>query len=172
MLRKPMIKGGSGGEAKQPTPPQGEETMDFPAMPTEKGVGRQEKGTASHTRQQPPSVTTSQMFKSPVSVGGADALEAKIPGVARKVLPAAADAGSEALRRILTDKIEKARTTSRIRRNENRMQSLDLEIRRGVAPSSSGAPLSLSTVLVAYLPGLLLLLALIVLIVWFVFQQR
>lgn len=172
LLRKPLIRGGAAGEAKQPTPPQGEETMDFPALPTEKGVSRQEKGTGSHPRKQAPSITTSQMFKSPIAVGGADALEAKAPGVARKPVPASGDAGSEALRRILTDKIEKARTTSRIQKNENRMQALDLEIRRGLTPSSSGSPVSLSNLLAAYLPGLLLLLALVVLMVWFIFQDR
>jgi hypothetical protein len=52
------------------------------------------------------------------------------------------------------------------------MQALDLEIRRGVTPSSSGTPVSLSNMMAAYLPGLLLLLALVVLMVWFIFQQR
>jgi hypothetical protein len=146
--------------------------MDFPALPTEKGFARSDKGTTAHTRKQAPSVTTSQIFKAPTAVGGADALEAKTPGVARKPIPASGEVGSEALRRILTDKIEKARTTSRIRRNENRMQALDLEIRRGSTPSSSGTPISLSHALAAYLPGLLLLLVLAVLVVWFIFQQR
>jgi serine/threonine protein kinase len=185
MLRKPMVRGGAqSDQAKPPTPPQGEETMDFPALPTDKEAGRQQqkqdpasKGTGAYSRQamsKSPSVTTSQMFKSPVSVGGAEALEAKDPQSARytaRPMPTSVDAGSEALRRILTDKIEKARTTARIRKNQQNMQALDLEIRRGSSPLAGAAQLPLSAHLAGILPGLLLLLILALLMVWFVFQQ-
>jgi serine/threonine protein kinase len=183
MLRKPMVRGGTNNDAaKQSTPPQGEDTMDFPALPTDKEAGRQQQKqepgshrvTASHKRQQPPSVTTSQIFKASPNVGGAEALEAKNPTVRPPVkpLPAAQDAGSEALRRILTDKIEKARTTSRIRKNEKRMQALDLEIRHGGASFIGAAPMPFSVHVMAYLPGLFLMLVLAVLLAWLALQQR
>jgi eukaryotic-like serine/threonine-protein kinase len=181
LLRKPMVRGGVQSDPKPPTPPQGEETMDFPALPTDKEVGRQQqkdpanKGTTPH-RRHPPSVTTSQIFKASPNVGGVDALEAKNPQSARhtaKPLPTGADAGSEALRRILTDKIEKARTTARHRRNQQQMQALDLEARSGSAPLSAGAaPLPVGEQVLAFLPGFVLLLILAVLLAMFVLQQR
>lgn len=182
MLRKPMVRGGlPSDQPKQPTTPQGEQTMDFPALPGDKEAGRQQqkqdpggKVTSSHRRNQPPSVTTSQMFKASPNIGGVEALEAKSPQTARhtaKPMPASADAGSEALRRILTEKIEKARTTARIRKNEQNMQALDLEARRGSSPLAGAVQLPLSTQLVAHLPGFFLLLALAILMVWFAFQQ-
>lgn len=182
MLRKPMVRGGTNNDAaKQATPPQGEDTMDFPALPTDKEAGRQQQKqepgshrvTASHKRQ-PPSVTTSQIFKASPNVGGVEALEAKNPTTRpiSKPLPAVHDAGSEALRRILTDKIEKARTTSRIRKNEKSMQALDLELRHGGASVSSAAPMPFTVHLMAYLPGLFLLLLLVALLAWFALQQR
>ena len=169
-----MVRGGVASDGtKQPTPPQGEETMDFPVMPSEKGTGRSEKPvTPAHARQ--PSVTTSQIFKASPNVGGVEALEAKNPQTARitaKPMPSTPDVGSEALRKVLTEKIEKARTTARIRKNELRMQALDLEIRRGTSPLAGAAPISFGSHLIAYLPGLFLLLALVVLLVWYAFQQ-
>jgi hypothetical protein len=182
LLRKPMVRGGVQSDPKPATPPQGEVTMDFPALPGDKEVGRQQqkqepgqKGTASHRRNQPPSVTTSQIFKASPNVGGVEALEAKNPQSARhtaKPLPASADAGSEALRKILTDKIEKARTTARHRKNQQQMQALDLEVRSGGASLAAGvAPLPMSEHLRAHLPGFLLLLILGLLLVLFVLQQ-
>lgn len=181
MLRKPMVRGGiKPDQSKQSTPPQGEETMDFPALPNDKEVGRQQqkqdpggKVTASH-RRNPPSVTTSQIFKASPNIGGAEALEAKNPQsgrLAAKPVPASADAGSEALRRILTDKIEKARTTARIRKNEKQMRALDLEARDGSSRSSDVAELPSGSNVVALMPGFFLLLVLAILMVWFVFQQ-
>ena len=176
LLRKPMVRGGTAADpSKQSTPPQGEETMDFPVLPTDKGMGRGEKAhavTPAHARQ--PSVTTSQIFKASPNVGGGEALEAKNPQTARfaaKPLPASPDVGSEALRRVLTDKIEKTRTTARIRKNELRMQALDLEVRRGTSPLAGAAPIPLGSHLIALLPGLFLLMVLVVLLVWYVFQQ-
>lgn len=180
MLRKPMVRGGTApDQGKLSTPPKGEETMDFPALPNDKEAGRHQqkdptsKVTASH-RRHPPSVTTSQMFKSPANIGGAEALESKNPQTARlaaRPLPANADAGSEALRRILTEKIEKTRTTARIRKNEKNMQALDLEVRRGSSQLAGTAPLPLSTYVTAHLPGFFLLLVLAILLMWFGFQQ-
>ena len=153
--------------------------MDFPSLPNDKGTGRQQqkdpasKVTASH-RRQPPAVTTTQRFKSPTSIGGVEALESKKPQTARlsaKPIPASADAGSEALRRVLTEKIEKARTTARISKNELKMQALDLEVRRGSSLSAGTAPLPLSMYATAHLPGIFLLLVLAILMLWFVFQQ-
>ncbi|HEX3135368.1 MAG TPA: serine/threonine-protein kinase [Planctomycetota bacterium] len=182
MLRKPMVRGGTNNDAaKQSTLPQGEDIMDFPALPTDKEAGRQQQKqtpgshrvTAAHKRQAP-SVTTSQIFKASPNVGGAEALEEKNPQgrPPSKPLPAVADAGSEALRRILTDKIEKARTTSRIRKNEKRMQALDLEVRSGGGSYACAAFMPFSVHLMAYLPGLFLLLVLAVLLTWLAFQQR
>ncbi len=176
LLRKPMVRGGVASDGSiQSTPPKGEETMDFPVMPSERGTGRGEKAhhvTPPHARQ--PSVTTSQIFKASPNVGGVEALEAKSPQSARitaKPMPSTPDAGSEALRKVMTEKIEKARTTARIRKNELRMQALDLEMRRGASPVAGAAPISFGSHLIAYLPGLFLLLALVVLLVWYVFQQ-
>ena len=86
-------------------------------------------------------------------------------------MPANADAGSEALRRVLTEKIEKVRTTARIRKNEKNMQALDLEVRRGSSQLADTAPLPLSAYVMAHLPGFFLLLVLAILMMWFVFQQ-
>lgn len=180
LLRKPMVRGGVQSDPKPPTPPQGEETMDFPALPTDKEAGRQQqkdpgqKVTASHRRNQAPSVTTSQIFKASPNVGGAEALEAKNPLArpASKPMPTSADAGSEALRRILTDKIEKARTTARINKNQKQMQALDIEVRGGLSGLSAGAaPLPLGEHLIAMLPGFALILILAILMVMFALQR-
>jgi serine/threonine protein kinase len=179
MLRKPMVRGGTGDQSKQSPPPASEETMDFPALPGDKEAGRQQqkqdpasKVTSSH-RRQAPSVTTSQIFKASPNIGGAEALEAKSPQTARltaKPMPTA-DAGSEALRKILTDKIEKARTTARIRKQEKHMQALDLEARGGPVTLAGTAPLPLGEHLIALLPGFSVLLILAILLVWYLFQQ-
>lgn len=176
LLRKPMVRGGiQSDQSKQSTPPAGEETMDFPALPTDKEVGRQQQKQdpgSKVTRRQPPSVTTSQMFKASPNIGGAEALEAKNPQTGRlaKPIPASADVGSEALRRVLTDKIEKARTTARIRKNEKQMRALDLEA-RGSSRTAGAAEFPPGATMMALLPGFFLLLVLVILMVWFVFQQ-
>ncbi|MBA3697554.1 MAG: serine/threonine protein kinase [Planctomycetes bacterium] len=181
MLRKPMVRGGTqSDQSKSSTSQQSEETMDFQALPGDKEAGRQQqkqdpaaKVTSSH-RRQPPSVTTSQIFKASPNIGGAEALEAKNPQTARltaKPLPTSADAGSDALRKVLTEKIEKARTTARIRRQEKHMQALDLEARGGSVTLAGTASLPLGAHLIALLPGFSVLLILAILMVWFVFQQ-
>jgi serine/threonine protein kinase len=180
MLRKPMVRGVTPSEGhKLVAPPQGEQTMGFQAMPGDREVGRRDKDdpklkkvTVSHTRQA--SVTTSQMFKANPNVGGDDALESKRPETVRlqvKPLPVNPTAGSDALRKSLTEKIEKVRTTARLRKNENRMQALDLEVRRGSAPLAGASAIPFSDHLRAHFFGIILVLALAFLMVLFVLQQ-
>jgi serine/threonine protein kinase len=177
MLRKPMVRN-TGAEEERAAADTDEQTMDFPMLPTDKEVGRLEKqeptkGTAAHHRR-PPSVTTSQIFKASPNIGGVEALEAKNPQSARftaKPVPTTTDVGSEALRKVLTEKIEKARTTARIRRTEQRMQALDLELRGFSSPMAGIGQLPLGAHLMAYLPGTFLLLVLVTLVVVLVMQQ-
>ena len=180
MLRKPMVRGATPTEGhKQIASPQDEQTMGFQAMPGDREVGRRDKddpklkkATVSHTRQA--SVTTSQIFKANPSVGGVEALEAKRPELVRppaKPLSVSPTAGSDALRKTMTDKIEKVRTTARLRKNEDRMQALDLEIRRGTAPLAGASATSFTDHLRAHVFGLALVLALVALMVLFTLQQ-
>jgi serine/threonine protein kinase len=180
MLRKPMVRGATPTEGnKQVAPPQDEQTMGFQAMPGDKEVGRRDKddpklkkATVSQTRQA--SVTTSQIFKANPSVGGNDALESNRAESVRlqaKTLPVNPTAGSDALRKILTDKVEKVRTTTRLRKNQDRMQALDLEVRRGSAPLAGARTVPFTDHLRAHIFGLILVLALVALMALFALQQ-
>ncbi len=180
MLRKPMVRGATPTDGhKQITSPQDEQTIGFQAMPGDREVGRRDKddpklkkSTVSQTRQA--SVTTSQIFKANPNVGGNDALEAKRSGSVRlqtKPVSANPTAGSDALRKTLTDKIEKVRTTARLRKNQDRMQALDLEVRRGTAPPAGARAIPFADHLRAHVVGLILVLALVALMVLFVLQQ-
>jgi hypothetical protein len=98
------------------------DTMDFPALPGDKALGRTDnkdpagKVTASHKRRQE-GVTTSKIFAaSPAAVSSDNALESKHPITSRHQLKPTATNGSEALRKAMTDKIEKIRTTSRFKK--------------------------------------------------------
>jgi hypothetical protein len=148
-------------------------------MPGDREVGRRDKddpklkkSTVSQTRQA--SVTTSQIFKANPNVGGNDELEARRPETVRlqaKPLSVNPTAGSDALRKVLTEKIEKVRTTARLRKNQDRMQALDLEVRRGTASPAGARTIPFTDHLQAHVFGLILLLALVGLMVLFVFQQ-
>jgi serine/threonine protein kinase len=180
MLRKPMVRGVTPTEGhKQVSSSHDDQTIGFQAMPGDKEVDRRDKDdpklkkiTVSHTRQA--SVTTSQIFKANPNVGGNEALESKRPESVRlqaRPLPVNPTAGSDALRKTLTEKIEKVRTTARLRKNENRMQALDLEVRRGTAPLAGVRAIPFTDHLRAHVFGLILVLALVFLMVLFVLQQ-
>ena len=180
MLRKPMVRGATLTEGnKQVDSSEDESTLEFQAMPGDREVGRRDKddpkltkSTASKARQV--SVSTSQIFKANPNFGGNEALEAKrlesirLPAKSLSVNPTA---GSDALRKILTDKVEKVRTTARLRKNQDRMQALDLEVRHGTAPLAGANAISLTDHLLAHVFGLALVLALVVLMVLFALQQ-
>jgi serine/threonine-protein kinase len=123
LLRKPMVRGAHIDEAKKAQQANNDmDTMDFPALPGDKALGRTDnkdpagKVTASHKRRQE-GVTTSKIFAaSPAAVSSDNALESKHPITSRHQLKPTATNGSEALRKAMTDKIEKIRTTSRFKK--------------------------------------------------------
>ena len=187
MLRKPMVRGGTGpgtspvDSTKQGTTPVGEATMDFAAMPSDREVRQKhEPGTArmvkrpltdSQTKGTPASHSTSHVFRAPQILPGGAALESKKPAAPAAPIPAAPSptAGSDALRGIFTDKIEKAKTTARLRKNQIKMEALDLAIRQ---PNAGAAPLTLVDQLAGLLPALLIFGVLAALIIVYALQPR
>jgi hypothetical protein len=187
LLRKPLVRGGispgtpPGGSAKPATPATGEATMDFPAMPADRevrqkhepGTGRIAKtpATDTHRRPLPGSKSTSQIFRAPQILPGGAALEARNPVAQPSAGPAAPSptAGSDALRGIFTDKIEKAKTTARLKKNQLKMEALDLAIRR---PGAGVARLTLADQFAGLLPALLIFAALAALIIVYALQPR
>jgi serine/threonine protein kinase len=168
LLRKPMVRGGQEDAKTQMMENSGnEETLDFPTLPTDKGVEHNNKTTGIHRRRA--SVSTSQMFRvSTHIVPDNEALEAKNTAK-RKPLPIS-DKGSDALRKILTDKIEKTKTTARISKNQQKMVALDIEAKRELPTLRSGE-LSFARVVAAYYPALIMLVLLIVLLIIFFGQH-
>jgi serine/threonine protein kinase len=165
ILRKPMIIGAQEELKTHIMDNSGKEDYeDFSTLPSEKGVERTRKNTDTHRRHS--SGSTSQMFRKHTHIPvDTEALEAKdnkaIP--VKKALPVA-DAGSDALRKVLTSKIEKAKTTARISKTQNRMVALDSELKQSLPTLRSGE-LSLVDVLAAYYPALIMLVVALVLII-------
>jgi len=131
LLRKPLVRGMTSGATTSDAPPSSppprveEETMDFPSMPGDRDTDRlQHKlDPATHkvtvAQRHTLSFSATHVVKTSPSAGGADALEAKHPVTRpppQAALPTNNDAGSEALRRALTDKFAKVRTTVRLRK--------------------------------------------------------
>jgi serine/threonine protein kinase len=186
LLRKPLVRGASSpgtppsGSAR-PSTPVGEATMDFPAMPSDREVrqkhepatGRIAKAPAADTprRPVPASKTTSQIFRAPQILPGGAALEARNPVVQGPGVPAAPAAitGSDALRGVFTDKIEKAKTTARLKKNQLKLEALDLAFRR---PAAGVARLTLADQFAGLLPALLIFAALAALIIVYALQPR
>ncbi len=166
-----MVRGGKVDATKSSDTSSATDTIGFQALPGDKATGRIEnkdpksKGTASY--RQAPSVTTSQMFQTTPSVaGGTDALESKKPHIVRPVAKTTPTNGSDALRKVLTDKIEKVQTTARFKKNQTRMQALDVEVRRGL-PSVATGELPMAQALLALGPIMGLLLIVLVLVIWY-----
>ena len=174
LLRKPMVRGGHADATKSAVSSSATETIGFQALPGDKATGRIEnkdpksKGTASH--RQAPSVTTSQMFQTTPSVaGGTDALESNKPHTVRQVAKAAPENGSDALRKVLTDKIEKVQTTARFKKNQTRMQALDAEVQRGL-PSLATGELPMAQALLALGPVMGLVIIVLALLIFYFTQ--
>jgi serine/threonine protein kinase len=167
LLRKPMIRGGI-NENINPSA-EATEFQDFQALPGDRAADRIDKkdpkAKATDTHRRSPSVTTSQIFKASSNVtGGTEALESKTPLAVRQINPIFPGNGSEALRKIMTDKIEKVRTTARFKKNQTRMQALDIEVRRGL-PSLATGERQISEALAANAPAIVLLIIIIALVV-------
>ena len=155
--------------------------MDFAAMPSDREVRQKhvpvsakqpakQPDTNSHRRGTPASPTTSQVFRAPQILPGGAALEAKTP-TKQPAIPAAPSptAGSDALRGIFTDKIDKAKTTARIRKNQITMEAFDLAVRQ---PNAVVTRLSITDQLAGILPALLIFGALVALIIIYAIQPR
>lgn len=187
LLRKPLVRGGTGpgtssaDVAREASTPVGEATMDFPAMPSDRevrqkiepGTGRTVKRppmTASQTKGTPASHSTSHVFRAPQIMPGGNALESRNPPASAPVAaPQSPTAGSDALRGVFTDKIEKAKTTARLRKNQIKMEALDLAFRR---PDAGTARLTFADQLAGLLPALLIFGALAALIIVYALQPR
>jgi serine/threonine-protein kinase len=127
LLRKPMVRGGLKDEGKSAVAANAEETMDFQSLPGDKATGRLEnkdpKAKVTHSHRKAPSVTTSKIFKAPPNIsGGAEALELKKSQASGQTTRSVPENGSDALRKMLTDKIDKVRTTARFNKNQKGTQ--------------------------------------------------
>jgi serine/threonine protein kinase len=183
-LRKPLIRT---NRAAEPTQAPVADDEDFVAHPGDadsrainRAAGPKPPSTGTHVRKQltvgqvkppppPPPKKDSDSSKhfrpSAADLSGSPALESHRPQGA----PAAPATGSDALRKVFTDKVEKAKTTARFRKDQLKMQALDLEARRF---NPGAAQLRLTDQLAASVPWLLLASVLIALMVFFIMQQH
>ncbi len=186
LLRKPLVRGGTGPSsssadtAEQAATPVSQATMDFPAMPSDREVRQKHEPGATGTTKQPvaasqrkgtpASSSTSHVFRAPQVMPGGYALESKNPGIPAPT-PAAPSptAGSDALRGVFTDKIEKAKTTARLRKNRSQMEALDMAFTR---PTAGVAQLTLADQIAGLLPAALIFGALVALVIIYAFQTR
>jgi serine/threonine-protein kinase len=184
LLRKPMVRGaGAGTPPTGSRPPAAEDDSDeFVPMP----VDRETRSITRDRHKQPSSgayrpssgsarvpADAARHQPSPVTTPGTDPLVAHRPPAAKVPAKTAqppqpqsqprTDLGSEALRKVFTDKIEKVKTTARIRRQQQKMEAVSLEIRSG----STTAALPLTVRLAGMAPMLVIGLVLIgLLVVW------